>query len=135
MLKEINIGARTSQKKILSLCKERGKIKKIIRKWCLKVIVKCLKSGGRGRRKKSTEQGTDLAKTQKGCPGTVVTDMTVCGSGLSQSPRSLLWADLCYCSFHIVVQHVRLLYTLNINLQYVMDRIHILVILMKIASI
>lgn len=40
--------------------------------------MKCLKSGGRGRRKKSTEQGTDLAKTYKGCPGTVVTDMTVC---------------------------------------------------------
>lgn len=46
------------------------------------MIVKCLKSDGRGRRKKSTEQGTDLAKTYKGCPGTVVTDMTVCGSGL-----------------------------------------------------
>ena len=40
-----------------------------------------MKSDGRGRREKSTEQGVDLAKTYEGLPGTVVADMIVRGSG------------------------------------------------------
>lgn len=87
---------------------------------------------GRGE-SKSTEQGVDLAKTYKGFPGIVVTDVS-CVWFWVQSLNSLLWADLWICSFHLIAQPILLLYTLNINSQYMVDIIHIPVTQMQTTS-
>lgn len=66
-----------------------------------------MKSDGRGRREKSTDQGVDLAKTYEGLPGTAVADMIVCGSGfrvqgvyyglVSVTLVSISWFSLSCC--------------------------------------
>lgn len=66
-----------------------------------------MKSDGRGRREKSTDQGVDLAKTYEGLPGTVVADMIVYGSEfrvqgvyyglISVTVVSISWFSLSCC--------------------------------------